>query len=341
MPHRIISRPSAHRADLNTRQHQVRHVVRNVPSPKAKVHKFNPVVNKGLLVKQNPNKSENKHISILPPAAKNNALVREKRQPVLVKNNSPFGAKTKTNLNKNKTKLNTLTKSVRQDSINNDSILALKGRGRGRILVMIACGPSVKEVSDLDRLKGHPRIFTMTINKPQPPLWPTDAWAFCDHSQYNRNKNEFDNYRGMLINSSSIKVRKPNQVLVRAKQGRGFSFDLTNGFYIGRSTTYTNMQTALYMGFEKIFLFGVDMCEVEGKLWSYGINPDVAPKNRIQRFSMEAEHYQNAANILQENDRKKFYFCTTYNPFPFVKEFNRRDQKTVVPEILQYADALK
>lgn len=338
MPHKIISRPSAHRTDLNTRQKQsqVRHVVRSVPAPKANVYKFNPIQNKGLLVKNN------KHISILPQAAtKPNPVIKEKRQPVLVKQNSPFGAKNKVNPNKNKNnKLNTLTKSVKQDGINNESILALKGRGRGRILVMIACGPSVKEVSDLDLLKGHPRIFTMTINKPQPPLWPTDAWAFCDHSQYNRNKNEFDNYKGMLINSSSIKVRKLNQILIRAKQGRGFSFDLTNGFYIGRSTTYTNMQTALYMGFEKIFLFGVDMCEVDGKLWSYGVNPDVAPKNRVQRFSMEAEHYQNAANILQEIDRKKFYFCTTYNPFPFIKEFNRRDQKTVVPEIIKYANEL-
>lgn len=352
MPYKIISRPSAHRVNLNTKQNQVRHVVRNVPAPKAKIHKvqkFDVVSKKGLLLKQNNKTQENKHISILPVESKKNSnkpIIQEKTQPQIrqvreANRSSPFGAKTKKiNLNKSRSpKLSSLIN--KQDSFNSEAILALKNKGVGKILVMIACGPSVREASDLERLKGHPRVFTMAINKPQPPLWPTDAWAFCDHTQYNRNKNEFDNYKGMLINSSSIKVRKSNQTLIRAKQGRGFSFDLTNGFYIGRSTTYTNMQTALYMGFEKIFLFGVDMCEVDGKLWSYGVNPDVSAKNRIQRFNLEAEHYQYAANALQEHIRKKFYFCTTYNPFPFIREFNRRDQKTVVSEILQYADELK
>lgn len=344
MAHRIVPRPGSHRVDLNTRHNnQVRHVVKSVPPPKGKIHKLNPINSNGLLLKN----KENKHISILSAADKSKQIQKITQPPVKsqiardANRSKPFGPKTKNSLPKPAkiSKVNKLSTN-RQDSFNNEAILGLKNKGIGRILVMIACGPSVKEVPDLINLKNHPKIFTMTINKPQPPLWPTDAWAFCDHSQYNRNKNEFDNYKGLLINSSSIKVRKPNQVLVRAKQGRGFSFDLTNGFYIGRSTTYTNMQTALYMGFEKIFLFGVDMCEVNGKLWSYGVNPDVSAKNRIQRFNLEAEHYQYAANALQEHIRKKFYFCTTYNPFPFIKEFNRRDQKTVVPEILQLANEL-
>lgn len=343
MAHRIIPRPSAHRVDLNTRRNQVRHVVKNVSAPKGKINKLNPISPNGLL-----SKNREKHISIAPAAVKNIKIEKSIQPPVKrqvsreANRSRPFGPRTKNVLSKpNKiSKINKLSETSVKDSFNSEAILSLKNKGIGKILVMIACGPSVKEVSDLINLKGHPKIFTMTINKPQPPLWPTDAWAFCDHSQYNRNKNEFDNYKGLLINSSSIKVRKPNQTLIRAKQGRGFSFDLTNGFYIGRSTTYTNMQTALYMGFEKVFLFGVDMCEVGGKLWSYGVNPDVSAKNRIQRFNLEAEHYQYAANALQEHIRKKFYFCTTYNPFPFIKEFNRRDQKTVVPEILQLANEL-
>jgi hypothetical protein len=221
-----------------------------------------------------------------------------------------------------------------------EKIRSLKGRGRGRVLVVIACGPSMREVEDLHLLKDAPRIDTLTINKPQPPLWPTTMWAFCDHTQYARNQAAFESYGGLLINSSSIRVYHPRQFLLRARHGKGFSTDLTQGFYIGRSTTYANMQTALFMDYERIYLFGVDMCEVNGKMWSYGVNPDVALHNRAQRFAAEAEHYQYAAVSLPERDRKRFFFCSTYNPWPFVQAFNRKDQRIVVPEILEFAKGL-
>ena len=221
---------------------------------------------------------------------------------------------------------------------NYNKLMSIKNSGSGQILVMIACGPSANEVDFLP-LKGKNNIKIMVINKPISYIWPVDYWAFCDHSQYVRNKADFDSYNGLLINSIGVKAPKPNQVLVKAMHGKGFSRDITNGYYIGRSSVYANMQTALFMNFAKIFIFGIDMCAVDGKTHHYGngFNPDVAPDLRIQRFAYEAEHYSGAGEILSEDIRKKFYFCSSYNPWPFTEKFNKWDHKDAVAKILDLA----
>ncbi len=302
-------------------------MVRSVPPPKAKPPRIEVVGRNHLLKDRRSRRPErvNSQAGVL-LGGKPGAAVRNKTRPQVKRTGSRI-------------------QIVNRDPGVNarehiEKIRSLKGRGQGRILVIIGCGPSMREVEDLHLLSGNPRIDTLTINKPQPPLWPTTMWAFCDHTQYTRNQAAFESYSGMLINSSSIRVYHPRQILLRARHGKGFATDLTQGFYIGRSTTYANMQTALYMDYERIYLFGVDMCEVNGKMWSYGVNPDVALHNRAQRFAAEAEHYQYAAIQLPERDRKRFFFCSTYNPWPFVQAFNRRDQRAAVPEILDFAKGL-
>jgi len=217
---------------------------------------------------------------------------------------------------------------------NTSKIEALKDIGTGRILVMIAAGPSVTEV-DLTPLKQLEKVDMMCINKPYMPVWPTKYWAFCDHTQYNRNKEYWEGYKGIIINSPNVSARKSNQIIIRSKHGKGFSRNLIDGFYIGRSTTYANLQTAHYMNYDKIFIFGIDMTEVGGKLHHYGVNPDVDPNNRKQRFSAEADHYSHAAKLLPEEYRKRYYFCSSYNPWNFVKEFNHLDHKTAVDFIMK------
>jgi hypothetical protein len=212
----------------------------------------------------------------------------------------------------------------------------LKDIGLGRILVMIAPGPSILE-ADLAKLKDHPYIDIMCINKPQTAVWPSKFWGFCDHTQYTRNEETWNNYEGMILNSPNVTARKANQVIIKTKQGKGFSKDLSTGYYIGRSSTYANMQAAYYMNYEIIYIFGLDMTEVNGKLHSYGVNPDVSPENRKSRFAAEAEHYLFAGQNLPEDIRKKFIICSSYNPYSFVDYFGRLDQKTAVDTILEAA----
>lgn len=272
---------------------------------------------------------------IKPHEALNSNLKKQQivRQPVkTVQNNNPrlinYVGKTTQKAVDNFTK-----------DANYNKLLSIRGVGKGNILVMIACGPSVNEV-DFTPLKTAKNVKIMVINKPVDSIWPADYWAFCDHSQYERNKLAFDNYNGIIINSVGVRARKHNQILIKAKQGRGFNADISTGYFIGRSSVYANMQTSLFMNFDKIFIFGIDMCAVGGKTHHYGdgSNPDVETKIRIQRFAYEAEHYMNAANIMSADDKKKFYFCSSYNPWPFVDKFNKLDHKIAIDEILKISN---
>lgn len=230
----------------------------------------------------------------------------------------------------------------------NSRITRIKDIGIGRVLVMIACGPSTKQ-APLEKIIGHKLIDFMIINraygfyKNECPekhqnIWPPKYWVMCDNSQYRRNTSAWSNYKGTIITSASVRERHPNHVIIRHRGGKGFSKDLMKGYYIGRSTTYANMQTALYMSYDRIYIFGIDMNEVDGQLHHYGVNPDVAPKNRKGRFAEEAKHYEFATQSLSKVEMKKFTFCSSYNPFPFVDKYGRLDQKEAPDKILEYLD---
>lgn len=223
-----------------------------------------------------------------------------------------------------------------------NKLLKLKNIGEGRILIMIACGPSVLE-APLELLKDKDKIDFMVLNKPygfdnigkeeHSFIWPSKYWSFCDQSQYNRNQKAWDTYQGIIINSPGVRQRKNNQIMIKNLPGNGFSKNIIKGYHIGRSTTYANMQVAYWMNYDRIYIFGLDMTDVNGKLHSYGVNPDVSPKNRKARFKNEAEFYGQATNILNKQELSKFIICSSYNPWDFMKKFRRLDQKKA-PQII-------
>lgn len=220
---------------------------------------------------------------------------------------------------------------------------SLKKIGQGKILVMLANGPSLLE-ADVEKLKNNPKIDIMCINKPDMRVWPCTYWAFSDQSQYNRNTSLFDTFPNMIINSTAVKARRPNnQIVIRGIGGHGFSRDLSRGFYIGRSTVYASMQTALWMGYSHVYIYGIDMCKVningQELLHHYGVNPDVNPKVREERFKKEADNYDKLFNTLKETE-KIFTMCSSYNPWSFVNKYGRLDHKTAHEKILAHASNL-
>jgi hypothetical protein len=219
-----------------------------------------------------------------------------------------------------------------------DKIRSLRGSGQGRLLVILACGPSVNQAS-VEKLP-HPKIDVMCINKPESRVWPSQFWMFCDQSQYNRNKEYWADYKGTIINASSVRAVHPNQILIRTIAGKGFSRDMTKGLHIGRSTTYSAMQVALYMGYNKVYIFGCDMGSVDGQMHRYGQNPDVSNENRARRFDKEAEHFAWGTNSMKDYERVKFVFCSTYNKYDFIQHYDTLDQKDAVDEILVKANEL-
>jgi hypothetical protein len=220
-------------------------------------------------------------------------------------------------------------------------INALRWVGQGKLLMIIGNGPSISEVP-LEQIVGYDKIDIMSINRPDERVWPSEYWSFCDISQYNRHKHLWDGYEGVIINSTAIRHSKPNSLQIKNISGKGFSQNLLNGIHIGRSTVFANMQTALWMGYEHIYVFGCDMNPegIDGKLHFYGTNPDVDPEVRKRRFEKEAEYYSHAASILSEEDRTKFTFCSSYNLWPFVEKFNGIDHLEAVPEIIEHVQKL-
>jgi hypothetical protein len=208
----------------------------------------------------------------------------------------------------------------------------------GRTLIIIGNGPSVSEI-DTTLLLDKPRIDIMSINKPDLRVWPTKYWLFCDISQLKRHHDLWERYNGYIFNSTMITDSRPGTIFVKNIPGFGFSTDLTGGFHIGRSSVYAAMQVALWLGYDRIFIFGIDMgaITVDGKevLHFYGVNQDCAPDSRKKRFAEEARYYEDAARSLPLETRKKFYFCSAYNKFKFLDYYNRIDHNDAIQMICE------
>lgn len=223
-----------------------------------------------------------------------------------------------------------------------EKIKKIQNKSRDRIMIVIGNGPSISE-APLEYLKNNQNIDILSINKPDERLWPTSHWAFFDRSQLRRHQAMWDSYNGIIFNSTAIKEQKAKSMQFKHLGKNGFSKDMLKGLHIGRSSVYASMQILLWMNYDHIYIFGCDMNPngIDGKLHFYGVNPDVEPALRSQRFEKEAASYNYAAKYLSEADRLKFTFCTEYNPWPFVKEFNEMSHKSAIGPILEHANRLK
>lgn len=212
----------------------------------------------------------------------------------------------------------------------------IRGVGTGKVLVIVGNGPSIRDVP-LQMLHGHPNIDIMSINKPDDRAWPSAYWAFFDQSQLRRHRALFDSYSGVVFNSASIKEQRHNTIKLKNLGGFGFSLDLARGMHIGRSSVYAAMQIGLWLGHKHIYVLGCDMCAVDGMTHFYGVNPDAPPDIRLARFNSEAEYYDDAAQKLDDETKKRFTFCSSHNPYGFVNMFNRLHETEAAPRILECA----
>lgn len=214
-----------------------------------------------------------------------------------------------------------------------EQINSLKSRGVGRALIIVGNGPSHKEAA-LPQLAICSEIDIMSINKPDDRIWPTKYWLFCDSSQYKRHQAIWAGYGGTIINSVAIRNSKKNTIRIKTIHGKGFSTNLVKGMYVGRSSVYAALQVGIWMGYDHIYVFGIDMTSVGGKVYPWGANPDVSDSNRLKRFKYEAESYDWLAGNVGPEIKNKITFCSKYNPWPFMKKFDRLDHVEAVKIIL-------
>lgn len=296
------------------------------------------------LIRQNTTVVIPKSVKVVVQPSSNKAvnLQQIKQQPIKTQVEKPRAPITnaaisnksliKKNVHK-KPEVKYVTQNITAESL--AKIKALRNTGRGKALVIVGNGPSIVE-AELEKLKNAPNIHTLSINRPDERVWPTTHWAFFDNSQMRRHGSLWASYDGTIFNSTAIKQQKQKSMNFKNMGGKGFSKDPTKGIYIGRSSVYASMQIALWMDYDHIFIFGCDMNPegLNGKLHFYGVNPDVDPNIRKSRFKDEAEHYQHAASLMTPEEKRKFTFCTDYNPWDFMKEFNQMSHKKAVQHIL-------
>jgi len=246
--------------------------------------------------------------------------------------------------NRIKKKRKTVVKHISRDisDASKKKLREIRGTQKGRILVIVGNGPSVLEI-ELGKLRSQPRVDVMSINKPDGRVWPTKHWLFCDGSQLKRHLALWEDYKGHIFNTTAIKEKK-NSIQIKNLGGEGFSKDLLKGFHVGRSSVYAAMQVALWLGYDHVFIVGVDMRSVtiDGKemMHYYGVNPDVKPEHRAKRFDNEAKYYNFAARTLSEAERSRFTFCSSYLKYEFAKKFNVIGHKDAARVILDTASCI-
>lgn len=161
-----------------------------------------------------------------------------------------------------------------QNSAESKRLSCFKDRYKGESCYIIGNGPSLK-VSDLDKLKdcytfAANRIFTL-FDKTS---WRPTFYTCVDHESYKLFGNEIQN-----INAKSIfldykgkkyfsKVKEPKIYYIfhyepfKIKKWELsnpiISEDITKMVSASNTVTFVSIQLAIYMGFKKIYLIGVD-----------------------------------------------------------------------------------
>lgn len=277
-------------------------------------------------------KSISKAIAKSAPKQVPNQAIRKKSITI----NLPQRQKQQLKKKRREPKVTYTTKDTTPESL--VKIKALHNSKTGRILLIVGNGPSINSIP-LEQLRGHPLLDTLSINKPDSRIWPTTCWTFFDQSQMKRHRDLWNGYTGYIFNSTAIRDQCKTSMQFKYLSTVGWSRDLTAGVHICRTSVYASMQIAAWMGYDYVYIIGVDMdpAGIDGKLHFYGENPDVSPDRRGKRFEKEAVAYDHAASVLSPEERKRFIFCTKgINPWPFMNKFPTLEPREVVGHIMEH-----
>lgn len=152
----------------------------------------------------------------------------------------------------------------------------LKGIHKGKRCFIIGNGPSLR-ASDLDMLKSE---YTFAANRIfsifDQTEWRPTYYISTDDKMLNDCQNEFLKYDlgHMFLSYSFCTIKAPSNILTRIYDGNLLqmdvhqdrynktsiyvSEDISHHYCDGQTVTFVSIQMAIYMGFEEIYLLGVD-----------------------------------------------------------------------------------
>jgi hypothetical protein len=143
--------------------------------------------------------------------------------------------------------------------------LSQKDIHKGRRGFVIGNGPSLK-VSDLDLLKGEICIASNKIYLAYPQTtWRPDYLTCSDKLVWEKIQPDLPGKTDRIFALSTLNPSLSSVPLVVFRHrgsfradSEGFAFDSTDGQYGGRTVTYHNLQLAVHMGLNPIYLIGCD-----------------------------------------------------------------------------------
>lgn len=202
------------------------------------------------------------------------------------------------------------------------NLAELRDAGAGRDLVVLGGGPSLREV-DTARLRAVPHVHTLAINTPDPRCFPADYWMLLDRDQWEAHRDLIPAHPGPLL--CGVRGRLDGLPVT----GRTVRLPLRGvgdwarnpPFHLGRSSAYVAAQLGLYLGYERVYLLGVDMTLVGGRTHFYESGCD--PGTRARAFEEDARCWDRAARSAPRADRERVWFCSSYIPWSFPLHFRR------------------
>lgn len=179
------------------------------------------------------------------------------------------------------------------DRVHRPRIRALKARPRGKRCFVIGNGPSLKHI-DLAFLKAETTFATNGFFLMMPELsWTPTFYVVEDHLVAEDRAAELNRLRGPIklfpaslsyvLDDSEDTIFFDHRPRKKYPDGFDFSFDADINTYAGGTVTFTCIQLAAYLGFEEIYLIGVDA--------NYSIPQDasLSGSGRVKEIDMQSD----------------------------------------------------
>jgi len=177
-----------------------------------------------------------------------------------------------------------------------------KGQFSGQRGFVIGNGPSLNS-ADLTKLKNE---ITIASNKIylifDKTSWRPTLFTIADRILWKKIKNEvYNHFNEVIISSSLFNIpRKDKTIFFRnlgySESMHAFSPNIIEGVFGSRTVTYINIQIAVHLGLNPIYLIGCDHY--------YKNEENVTEKNRVTEHHGESNHF--VPNYREEGEKVNY-----------------------------------
>ena len=192
------------------------------------------------------------------------------------------------------------------------ALIEYKGIHKGERCFLLACGPSLLECLPGSLANEYKIAVNHAINR-----FPDSQYSVIGDL---KNGLEIDTRESILFSSQEPQCIPAACKIKDLGHLPGWSWDLEQGGYFGHTSTYLALQVAAYLGFNPVYLCGLDLCDTEEATHFYGFRAWQKKSERDRLFEAMIHSFEWAqANELDGN--LQVFNChlqSALRCFPFV-----------------------